>query len=194
MSHPADPLDRFLAAFARAQAEETIDATAAALATADRSGRPSVRYVLCKTADGSGLRFFTNFESRKARDIAQNPRASLVFLWPKLEEQVRVEGPVEALDDATADAYFASRPRLSQIGAWASFQSRPLGSREELDMRVAEIDARFAERDVPRPPHWGGYRLIPDRWEFWKQGHSRLHDRWLYTLDDSAWRMTLLYP
>ena len=189
-----DPFALFAEWMEEARASEPKDPDAMAFATADAQGRPSVRMVLMRRHGSDGFGFFTNLESRKARDLRDNPRAALAFHWPKLEEQVSVEGTVGPLDDAVADAYFATRPRLSQIGAWASFQSRPLATREELDVRVAEIESRFAEREVPRPPHWGGYRLAPDRWEFWKQGHGRLHDRWLYTREGSMWRVGLLYP
>ena len=189
-----DPIALFNERFAEAKRVEPHDATAVTLATADLHGRPSARMVLLKGADERGFTFFTNRTSRKGRDLSENPFAALCFHWPALQEQVRVEGSVALVDDGESDAYFASRPRESQIGAWASEQSAPLGSREALIARVREIEARFPG-EVPRPPHWGGYRLTPERIELWRAGTARLHDRFLYTRDaDGAWTLTRLNP
>lgn len=176
------------------KASEPTDATAVALATADASGRPAVRMVLLKGIDARGFVFYTNHESRKARDLAENPRAALCFHWATAAEQLRAEGPIERVSDAESDSYFASRPRGSQIGAWASQQSATLGSREDLLARVREVEERFAGQAVPRPPFWGGYRLVPERIEIWQGQPSRLHDRVLYTREGDGWRITRLYP
>ena len=174
-----DPIARFQALFEKAQAVEPHDATAMTLATADAEGRPSARVVLLKGVDARGFVFYTNRESRKGRDLAQNPVAALCIHWPASQQQVRVEGRIEQVCDAESDAYFATRPRESQLGAWASRQSEPLASREELEARVAELAARYPEA-VPRPPHWGGYRVVPARIEMWFAGPARLHDRFQY--------------
>jgi pyridoxamine 5'-phosphate oxidase len=191
----ADPILRFQQAFARAGQKPPADHTAFALATADReSGRPAVRIVLLHGFDARGFVFYTNYEGRKARDLTSNPQAALTFYWPWLDEQVRAEGSISRITPEESDAYFASRARGKQLAAWASQQSRPLASREELDVRYAEVEARYAGKTVPRPPFWGGYRLTPDRIEFWHAGESRMHDRWLYTRDGEEWRATRLYP
>lgn len=192
-AHP-DPLLLLREALARAAAAGPFDATAAALATADAAGRPSVRVVLVKQIDARGLAFFTNRESRKGRDLAANPWAALCFHWPALGEQVRAEGPVTSLADAEADAYFATRPRESQLGAWASRQSAPLPSREALLAAAREAEARFALAAVPRPPFWGGYLLAPEAIEFWRSGEGRLHHRTLYRRGPEGWTATLLNP
>lgn len=194
MTEPPDPLDRLREALARAAAAGPFDATAAALATADAAGRPSARVVLVKRIDERGLAFFTNRESRKARDLAENPRAALCFHWPALGEQVRAEGTVSPLTDAEADAYFATRPRESQVGAWASRQSAPRASREALLAAAAEAEARFAGIAVPRPPFWGGYLLAPEAIEFWRSGEGRLHHRTLYRRGPGGWITSLLDP
>lgn len=171
------------------------DATAATLATADRTtGRPSARFVLIKELDARGFVFYTNLESRKARELDANPQAALCFYWTSTNDQVRAEGRIERVTDAEADTYFATRPRGSQIGAWASPQSRPLASHDELDGSVREVEARFAGQAIPRPAFWGGYRLLPDRIEFWKRGEFRLHDRTLYVREGEGWRIVHLYP
>lgn len=193
-TEPTDPIQRFREAFARAQARETGDVTAMSLATADAFGRPSLRVVLLKGITDAGFVFFTNHESRKARELETNPVAALCFHWPLLEEQVRIEGPVVRVSDAESDAYFATRPRESQIGAWASEQSRPLASREHLEARVAEITARFAGGLVPRPAFWGGYCVVPERIEFWHGQPSRLHDRIVYLRTGEGFRIERLYP
>lgn len=195
MSQPAaDPVVLLLEALARARASSRIDPTAAALATADAAGRPSVRMVLVKRVDARGLAFFTGLGSRKARDIAENARAALCFHWPAIEEQVRAEGPVSPLPDADADAYFATRPRQSQIGAWASRQSEPLASRDELEDAASREAERFAGKPVPRPPWWGGYLVVPERFEFWRSVEGRLHQRTLYVRTPAGWDASLLQP
>lgn len=189
-----DPLERFAELYARATAGAPFDPTAVTLATADAEGRPSARMVLLKGVDARGFRFFTNYTSRKGRELEVNPHAALCFYWPWLDEQVRVEGEVGRLPTEESDAYFASRPRGSQLGAWASEQSAPLDSRFALLRRVARVQARFLGGAIPRPPHWGGYLLAPRRIEFWKSKRSRLHERWCYTRSDGGWRSERLQP
>lgn len=164
------------------------------LATVGPTGRPSARIVLLKEVDDRGLVFFTNRESRKAHEIQHNPYAALCIHWSRAAMQVRVEGRVETISDEASDAYFATRPRGSQISAWASAQSAPLPSREVLMARVREVEARFAGQDVPRPPFWGGYRVVPDRIEIWRSQEDRLHDRVTYERDGDGWRVARLYP
>jgi pyridoxamine 5'-phosphate oxidase len=188
-----DPIERFAKLFEKAQAVEPHDATAMALATADARGRPSVRMVLLKGADARGFVFYTNFRSRKAQELLENPYAALCIHWPASRQQVRVEGRIERASEEESDAYFATRPRESQIGAWASAQSRPLASREELEARANELAARYRDA-VPRPPFWGGYRLVPERIELWFAGPARLHDRFLYERAGEGWTMTRLNP
>jgi pyridoxamine 5'-phosphate oxidase len=170
--------------------------TAMNLATVDAGGRVSSRIVLLKGLGDDGLRFFSNYESAKAGQLADHPQAALNFHWKTLRDQVqvRVEGRVERLGEADSDAYFATRPYLSQIGAWASLQSSELPARELFDARVADYEERFPAGNVPRPPHWGGYRLLPDLFEFWYGARFRLHDRQRYEWHDDAWRHRLLYP
>jgi pyridoxamine 5'-phosphate oxidase len=174
---PDDPLDRLRGWYEHAVAAGLPEPEAMALATATPAGSPSVRFVLLKAIDARGVEFFTNYESRKGRELAANPRAALAILWKPLQRQVRLEGDVEVLPAEDSDAYFASRGRGSQLGAWASEQSRPIASREALEERLAAADARFAGADVPRPPYWGGYRLVADAVEFWEGRPNRLHDR-----------------
>jgi pyridoxamine 5'-phosphate oxidase len=188
-----DPIEIFRALFERA-AQACIESDAMVLATVDADGRPSARHVLLKAFDRRGFVFYTNLESRKARAIAANPFASLCFYWAALEKQVRVEGTVERVSDADADAYFATRPRESQVGAWASDQSATLESRAVLEHRIAETQARFDGRAVPRPPFWSGFRVVPQSIEFWTRDPSRLHERERYVRDGERWIGTLLYP
>lgn len=192
-----DPIQHFRTLLAAAQSVDRSllpEPTAMTLATVGNDGRPSARLVLLKAVDERGFVFYTNLRSRKGRDLSANPRAALTFHWQPLEVQVRIEGSVEQVDDAEADEYFDTRPRGSQIGAWASDQSEVLKSAADLDERFAEVERRFAGRDVPRPPHWSGYRVIPERIEFWRNRPSRLHERRLFERAGSSWRETLLYP
>lgn len=188
-----DPLEEFRRWMAAAEAVVPM-AEAVALATADSAGRPSVRMVLLKAWDPQGLLFHTNYDSRKGRELAGNPRAALVVHWAPLGRQVRAEGPVTPVSEAESDAYFATRPRGAQLGAHASAQSRPLSSRQELRAAVAEADRRFAGRPVPRPAGWGGLRLRPEVWEFWQLGPDRLHDRFRYQAGPAGWRLERLWP
>jgi pyridoxamine 5'-phosphate oxidase len=189
----SDPIARVRALFEKAQAVEPYDATAMTLATADERGRPSARLVLLKGVDERGFLFFTNRESRKGRELEVNPFAALAIHWPASQQQVRVEGHVERASEAESDAYFESRQRDSRLGAWASQQSRPLASREELEGRVHDLAERWPGA-IPRPPHWGGYRVVPDRIELWFAGAARLHDRFLYERAGDGWTMTRLNP
>jgi pyridoxamine 5'-phosphate oxidase len=188
-----DPIARFQELFARAQKAEP-DATAMALATADATGAPSVRMVLLKGADASGFVFFTNYGSRKARELAANPKAALCFYWPSVGTQVRVEGPVERVTAEESDAYFATRPRESQLGAWASAQSTPLESPAALRASFDRAAKRFEGQTVKRPDHWGGYRVRPACIEFWTAGDFRLHDRVVYTRGGQGWTVQRLHP
>ncbi len=192
----ASPMDQFQRWFDDAQRAGIEEANAMVLATADPDGRPSARVVLLKGLDESGFRFYTNYKSTKARELEANPRASLVFFWSGLERQVRVEGRVERTSAEVSDRYFATRPRESQLGAWASPQSRAVAGRGALDALLEETLARFPEGDeVPRPPHWGGYRLRPERIEFWQGRAARLHDRLVYRRDEGgSWRVERLAP
>ena len=189
-----DPFQLFDDWFAEARASEPNDAEAMALATADALGQPSVRMVLLKGHGPDGFVFYTNEESAKGSQLAADPQAALLFHWKSLRRQVRVEGVVERVSGAEADAYFASRGRDSQLGAWASDQSRPLDNRAHFEARFEEMKQRFDGQDVPRPPHWGGYRVVPRRIEFWSDRAHRLHERRLFTLDNDGWSEGLLYP
>jgi pyridoxamine 5'-phosphate oxidase len=187
-------VDRFRGGFDRALAADVPEPTAMTLATADANGRPSARTVLLKDMDAEGFVFYTNLESRKGRQLEVNPEVALVFWWRELAEQVIIEGRAERVADAEADAYFATRPHGSQIGAWASKQSDELAAREELMERFAHFERKFAGQEVPRLPHWSGFRVRPRRLEFWYGRESRLHDRVCFDLVDGNWRESLLYP
>lgn len=189
-----DPHMLFDTWYAEARKTEINDSNAMALATATASGQPTVRMVLLKGHDQRGFVFYTNRESRKAAALAENAQAALLFHWKSLRRQIRIEGAVTLVNEAESDAYFASRGRDSQLGAWASDQSRPLDARATFEARFAETEARFAGQDVPRPPHWGGYRVVPDRIEFWQDRAHRLHERRLFVRDGVGWREGLLYP
>ncbi len=189
-----DPLRLFEAWFREAEAAGVDVPEAMTLATATREGRPSARFVLLKGADEEGFVFYTGYGSRKADELAENPRGALLFYWRPLGKQVRVEGVVERVAQEESAAYFATRPRASQLAAWASAQSRPLASREELERRYAELEREYEGRAVPLPPHWGGYRLRPDAYEFWQHRDNRLHDRECYTREDGGWKVELLGP
>jgi pyridoxamine 5'-phosphate oxidase len=181
--------------FADAVAAEIAEPNAMSLATADADGAPSVRIVLLKGYDERGFVFFTNYDSRKGRELAANPRAALLFAWLDLERQVRVTGPVERVARAETEAYFATRPRGAQLGAWASPQSAVIDGREELERRLAAVEARFADTQVPPPPHWGGFRVRPETVEFWQGRPDRLHDRLRYRQRaDGGWRLERLAP
>ena len=188
-----DPFEQFAAWFAEIEASELPEPNAMVLATVDTAGRPSVRHLLAKAVD-SGFVFYTNYESRKGVELAANANAAIVFAWSPFSRQVIAEGRVERLDAAASDAYFARRPRSSQLSAWASAQSRVLEDRAALEAEVDAAAARFHGRDVPRPAHWGGYRLTPDRIEFWQGRPNRLHDRIVYEPDGDGWKRRRLNP
>lgn len=191
----ADPFKEFEKWFALSVEREPFEANAMTLATADEKGRPSARVVLLKELDGSGFVFFTNYESKKGHDLQVNPQAALVFFWAAQHRQVRVEGRIEKLSDRESDSYFATRPRGAQLGAWASHQSRSIPSRDDFQGLLSAVEERFpVEETVTRPPHWGGYRLIPDQIEFWQGQPSRLHDRIQYLRTDTAWTRRRLMP
>ena len=190
----AEAIERFGELLQQAHATEPGERNAMIVATADRDGRPSVRTVLLKHFDERGFVFYTNLSSRKGWQINENPQASLLFLWQSLARQIRVEGRVERVDDAEADAYWATRPRESQLGAWASEQSAPLADREEYESRLAAYREKFEGTDVPRPPFWSGFRVVPDRMEFWHERRYRQHERELIWHDGERWQWTLLNP
>jgi pyridoxamine 5'-phosphate oxidase len=189
-----DPVERFQEWFREAEQAGVEVPEAMTLATADAGGAPSARLVLLKGADDEGFVFYSGYVSRKAAELDQNPRAALVFYWRPLGKQVRVEGRVERVSDGESAAYFATRPRGSQLAAWASQQSRSLESREELECRYAELEREYEGQEVPRPPHWGGFRLRPDAIEFWEHRENRLHDRVRYTRAREGWTVELLSP
>lgn len=191
-----DPIDLFREWLAEAERLEPNDPNAMALATADPAGLPSVRMVLLKGLDARGFVFFTNLDSQKGENLRNNPQAALCFHWKSLKRQVRISGPVDSVSDQEADDYFHSRPRTSQIGAWASQQSRPLEGRWMLERRVAEMTVKFGIGTIPRPPVWSGFRVVPVRVEFWRDRMFRLHDRFVFqrTAVDSGWAAQRLYP
>lgn len=189
-----DPIGRFAVLLERATAEGIINANAMVLSTCSAEGRPSSREVLLKQFDESGFVFYTNLESQKAMEIRDNPFVSLLFYWPELGRQVRIEGAASPVTSAEADAYFDTRPRMAKIGAWASKQSRPLKNRARLMARAARFEARFLGRKVPRPPHWSGFRVAPERIEFWTAAPFRLHQRTVFEKSIQGWKVTLLYP
>lgn len=199
MTH--DPFPLFDSWFAEARETELNDSNAMTIATADASGQPSARMVLLKGHDRDGFVFYTNQESRKAADITANPQAAILFHWKSLRRQIRIEGPLSTVSDETADAYFATRSRDSQLGAWASDQSRPLDQRTTFEARYEEMKAHFEGKDVTRPPHWSGYRLTPQRFEFWQDREHRLHERRVFMRagngasdDGDDWTEGMLYP
>ena len=189
-----DPIERFQEWFREAEQAGVEVPEAMTLATAGADGSPSARMVLLKGADNEGFVFYSGYVSHKASELEQNPRAALVFYWRPLGKQVRVEGPVERVSERESAAYFATRPRGSQLAAWASQQSQPLESREQLERRYAELEREYAGREVPRPPHWGGFRLRPNAIEFWEHRENRLHHRFRYTRAREGWRAELLSP
>ena len=190
----ADPIAQFAEEYERAEQSEEFEASRCALATADGEGIPSVRFVLLKGFDDRGFVFYTNFESHKSRDIEANPNAALAFHWHTTGVQFRIRGRVERVSEAESDAYFATRDRGSQIGAWASKQSRVLTDRDTLDVQVSDVQKRFQHVSVTRPPYWGGFRIVPNVIELWKNRDDRLHDRWRYRRTDGAWVEERLYP
>ena len=194
MTHPTDPFDFFAAWFAEAAASEVNDSNAMTVATTNQEGHPSARIVLLKEWDRGGFVFYTNKESRKGDELRENPRACLLFHWKGLRRQVRIEGPVEHVSDAEADAYYNSRPRDSRLGAWASIQSRPLLARGDLEKRIGEFDAMYPGEDVPRPAHWSGFRVVPAYFEFWQDMPFRLHDRTVFTRQGDTWQTGKLFP
>ena len=194
---PPDPIERFRSVYALAEKIDRAiipEPNAMALATIENRDQPSVRIVLLKAFDEKGFVFYTNLEGRKGRQLLAHPRAALCFYWPPIDIQVRIEGTVTKVADGEADAYFASRQRPSQIGAWASRQSEPLESETALDERVAKYEKEFAGREVPRPKFWSGFRVRPERIEFWKSKPNRLHERHVYIREGDGWRIETLYP
>ncbi len=189
-----DPFEWFDSWFAQAEASGMRDPNAMALATCGADRQPTVRIVLLKEWDERGFVFYTNLESMKGTAIAENPRVGIDFFWRDMGRQIRIEGPTERVSDEQADAYFQSRPRGSRIGAWASHQSEPLDSRQALLDRNDELEAKFEGKEVPRPPHWSGTRILPERIEFWENGDFRLHNRWEFRRDGDEWRVRRLNP
>lgn len=194
MSDVDDPIARFAVWWQEAHAADPLEPAATTVASVDDRGRPSARVVLLRAFDARGFVFYTNLQSRKGRELRAHPWAALCVHWKPLARQVRIEGEVEQVDDAEADAYFAGRPRESQVGAWASRQSEPMADPDELHRRLVEVRARYAGGSVPRPPHWSGLRVRPDTIEFWSEGAARLHTRERFTKDGAAWRRDRLFP
>lgn len=190
----ADPFSQFKYWFEQAISAQLPEPNAMILSTVSVSGAPSSRTVLLKELDSQGFVFFSNYASRKGREIAVNQQVCLLFYWAELERQVRIEGQIETISAADSDAYFASRPRGSQLGAWASSQSERLDSRETLEQTLQALEQEYADKAIPRPPHWGGYRVVPNAVEFWQGRPSRLHDRLLYQLEGQTWRVSRLSP
>ncbi len=191
---PGEPYELFAKWYAQAVEQEPNDPNAVAVATADKEGKPHARMMLMKGYDTDGFLFFTNLESNKGVEILANPHVALCFHWKSLLKQIRIEGPVRQVDDEEADSYFNSRPRGSKIGAWASLQSRVVQSREEFEARYKQFQNDFEDKDIPRPPNWTGFRLVPERIEFWQQQEYRLHRRILYKKEGEAWAQEMLYP
>lgn len=191
---PNRPLDLFNLWFAEYQTTKPKEPTAMIIATADKMGRPSARAVLLKSVDESGFVFFTNYESQKSYDLKENPFIQILFYWESLGRQVRIHGKVEKVSAAESDAYFSTRPYLSQIGAWASNQSKKIADRDVLLKKTEQLKDKYPEGHVPRPPHWGGYRVIPESFEFWVGQSNRLHDRFLYEKDEDHWKISRLSP
>lgn len=194
MEFDPNPIALFKKLYARVYDPEMAESAAVTLATATPDGQPSVRVVLLKDVDDRGFVFYTNLASRKARELKANPHAALCFYWEPIHYQVRVEGTVSEVSESEADAYFATRPRGSQIGAWASMQSEPLSSREQLEALFKKYEQEFRGRTVPRPPFWSGFVIVPERMEFWLRRENRLHERRMYVREGDAWRNFLLYP
>ena len=190
----ANPFKQFERWFAEANETDLAYPEAMSLATASPDGAPAVRMVLMKQWDERGFCFFTNYESRKSDELIQNPRAALLFYWEPYERQVRIEGGIEKVSEEESEAYFRSRPRGSRIGAWASAQSGVIESREELEAQVKKYERQFGSGDIPLPPFWGGFRCVPDRFEFWQGRINRLHDRLVYVRDEDAWKRLRLAP
>ena len=189
-----DPLVQFEGWFEEARAGDVLEPNAMILATVNELGRPDARTVLLKDVSDGGFVFYTNYNSRKGRELADSPHVCLVFLWASLERQVRIEGRAERVSAAESDAYYASRPRGSRLGAWASDQSEPVASREIMERTLTEVEARYLDKPVPRPPHWGGYRVIPEEMEFWQGRPNRLHDRLCFQRKDGVWERRRLQP
>lgn len=194
MTEIEDPIERFAAWLREATDSEPRDPTAMSLATVDANGAPSLRMVLLKAVDSRGFVFYTNTESQKGLELDGNQNAALCFYWKSLGRQIRIEGVAEAVSDEEADAYFASRHRDSRIGAWASAQSRPMAGRFDLEKAVAKYAAKYAIGNIPRPPYWSGYRIVPARIEFWREKPFRLHERLVFVRDGEGWRTEVLFP